>query len=208
MSGCRIIHMLEHSGPQVQGSGKVKSESRPVGSFSRIVSAGSANCRVTVGSGPSLELKADDNILPLIVTRVENGTLYIESKGSYSTRNGIEVAIKVPNLESFLSRGSGDSEIVGVRSRSFSAEIAGSGNIRGSGQADRGDYSIRGSGDMDFSNLRTKDSEASIAGSGAIELFATGTLDATIRGSGSIRYRGNPAKVNRSIAGSGEIQAG
>lgn len=204
LGGCNVAHMFEH-GPQVQGSGKLKGEDRKVGNFTSIVSAGSANCEVTVGSGPAVRVSADDNILPLVKTYVEKDTLIIECKGSFSTQHPIRVTISVPNLEAFATRGAGDSEIKGVRGKAFSAEISGSGNIKGTGQADNLSLAIKGSGDMDFLNLKARDASASISGSGDIRLFATGNLSAAIRGSGNISYAGKPANVSKSISGSGDI---
>lgn len=205
LSGCNGIHRVFNQGPQVTGSGKVKSETRKIGSFSKIESRGSADCKVTVGKAVGLTVRADDNILPLVETTVENDTLIINCKGSFSTKNGIDVTVSVPNLESFYVKGSGDSSIQGVRGKSFSVEIAGSGNINATGQVDKSSASIRGSGDIDFSNLRAREAVASIAGSGDITIFASHALDASIRGSGDIAYLGSPANLEKSVSGSGEI---
>ena len=205
VSGCSgMKHMFDH-GPQVTGSGKVKSETRKVGNFTKIESRGSADCKVTVGKAVGLSIQADDNILPLVETTVEKDTLIINCKGSFSTHNPIVVTITVPNLENFNVKGSGDSLIQSLKGRSFSAEIAGSGNIHASGQIDKASASIRGSGNVDFSNLRARQAVASISGSGDITIFASHALDASIRGSGDIAYLGNPSNVEKSVSGSGEI---
>ncbi len=205
LSGCKIAHMFEDQGPQIQGSGKVKSETRKVGNFTHVVSGGSANCRITVGPAASVEVKADDNILPLVETKVEKGALIVETKGSYSTKSGITVTITVPNLESYKCRGAGNASIDGLKGKAFEAEISGAGGIHASGQTDRLTLSIRGSGEMNFLGVKARDAAATISGSGDIQLFVMGTLDAAIRGSGNINYAGKPDKVNKSVSGSGEI---
>jgi carbon monoxide dehydrogenase subunit G len=205
LSGCSGLHGVFNQGPQVTGSGKLKSETRKIGNFSKIESRGSADCKVTVGKAVGLTIQADDNILPLVETTIEKDTLIINCKGSFSTHNGIVVTISVPNLESFYVKGSGDSSIQGVRGKSFSVEIAGSGDINAAGQVDKSSASIRGSGDIDFSNLRAREAVASISGSGDIAIFASHALDASIRGSGDISYLGNPSDVGKSVSGSGEI---
>jgi hypothetical protein len=53
-----------------------------------------------------------------------------------------------------------------------------------------------------------RDATASIDGSGSIVLNATHSLDASISGSGSILYTGNPAQVTKSVSGSGTISGG
>jgi len=205
LSGCSGMRHMFDQGPQVTGSGRVKSETRKVGNFTKIESRGSADCKVTVGKAVGVSVQADDNILPHIETAVEKDTLVISSKGSFSTHNPIVVTITVPNLESFNVKGLGDSSIQGVKGSSFSVEIAGSGDILAAGQVDKVSASIRGSGNIDFTNLRAREAVVSISGSGDITIFASHALDASIRGSGNISYLGNPANVERSVSGSGEI---
>lgn len=204
LAGCNVGHLFGE-GPHVQGSGNVKTESRQTTGFSNIVSKGSTDCTVTIGPTTRVEITADDNILPLIETRVEGDTLYLETKGSYSTKTDVRVKVQVPDLVSYKTRGSGDAEILGIKSQRFAGEIVGSGDMKVVGEAESVSLSISGSGDMDLLGLTAKDASASISGSGDIRLFVTGTLDAQIRGSGDISYAGKPTKVNRSISGSGDI---
>lgn len=204
-AGCATIGNV-FDGPQVQGSGKVKSESRKVSGFTKIASIGSADCEVRVGPAVSVKVTADDNILPLIKTEVKNGKLEISSKGSFSTKSGIKVAVTVPNLEGFEIVGSGDASIQGVKGKAFACGISGSGDIKANGNADKLDATISGSGDMDLSHLRARDASASISGSGDIQVNVTGSLSGVVSGSGSIRYSGNPKNVSRVVSGSGEIE--
>ena len=205
--GCNGMISVFHDGPQIKGSGKVKTENRKVGSFSKIETRGSADCKVTVGKSTSVSVSADDNILPLVKTYIEKDTLIIETKGSFSTHNPLKVTITTPKLNSFAVEGSGDSTITGVNAESFAVAISGSGNIDASGRADTLTASIDGSGDMNLYNMKSKDATASISGSGNIELFAIGNLTAQISGSGDITYAGHPKNVTKAVSGSGEISA-
>lgn len=193
-------------GPQVKGSGNLKTESRTVGNFQRIESRGAANCEVKVGTAVGLKITADDNILPLIETKVEKGVLIISTKGSYSTKNPTRAVITVPNLDGFAIHGSGDAKIDGIRGNAFAVAINGSGGVLGRGQTESVTASISGSGDIDFSNVRARKATASIAGSGDIDVHATESLTASIQGSGDIAYRGNPKNVQKSVAGSGNVR--
>ena len=44
-----------------------------------------------------------------------------------------------------------------------------------------------------------------VSGSGNARVYASGSLNATISGSGNVGYSGNPANVEKDISGSGEI---
>jgi len=73
------------------------------------------------------------------------------------------------------------------------------------GSTDSLRVSIPGSGDLRADGLTARDAAVTIDGSGKALVNATGTLDASIAGSGSIAYLGDP-EVSRRIDGSGEIR--
>ena len=52
-----------------EGSGNVQKESRSIGTIERVSFEGIGNLVVTQGSETSLEVEAEDNILPRIVTK-------------------------------------------------------------------------------------------------------------------------------------------
>jgi len=207
LTGCGNLHGIFQTGPHTQGSGKVKSETRKIGSFTGIESRGSADCEITVGPATSLKVSADDNLLPLITTKVENGKLVISTKGSFSTHHPIKVTVTTPDLKAFSTVGSGDSAITGVKGRAFDVAIVGSGEIEAKGSADKLSASISGSGDLNLGGLKARDADATISGSGDIDLFVTGNLNAQVSGSGDIAYAGNPKNVNRSVSGSGDVHS-
>lgn len=109
--------------------------------------------------------------------------------------------------------GSGDVDLGGLRpsdNGTFSkASLAsnGSGNIRlAAGEFDSLDVSVNGSGDIDAGNFRVREAKVRINGSGDVELHALDALDVRINGSGDVLHRGQPANLQRSINGSGDVQ--
>ena len=189
----------------VKGSGKIVSETRTLDSFDRLGSAGSATVVVTVGPAQSVTVKADDNVVSLIETKVENGRLKIGTNGSYSTDSDVTVTVTVPALKAAALSGSGDLTVTGVGGDSFEAALSGSGDISATGRAEKISVSVAGSGDVHLFGLASLRAEVSIAGSGDVEVSATEALSASIAGSGDVHYRGKPA-VKRSIAGSGDVR--
>lgn len=208
-SGCRIERIVErlahHGHDSVQGSGVAKTDSREVGTFHQIALEGAADLTVKVGPEPSVSITADDNLIPLITTSVENGELTISTKESTSTQLGIKVAITVPSLDKVEIRGAGDVHVEGVHGPRFMASIQGAGDLKVLGKVDESAADIAGAGDIDFTGLIAKNSSISIAGSGDVKTYATGTLKAAIRGSGEIGYLGHPKSVEPNILGSGDI---
>jgi hypothetical protein len=80
--------------------------------------------------------------------------------------------------------------------------------VRASGTVTGLDVSLGGSGDAQLGQLAARDVHAVLSGSGRIVTRATGTLRASVPGSGTIVYTGNPGHVTTSITGSGTITRG
>lgn len=224
LAGCGVI------GPDVKGSGNIKSEMRQVAPFSGVDVEGSADVTVTYGTEQSVTITTDDNILPIITTEVSNGVLKIDATESYSTSYGVKVAVTIPMLQSIEINGSGDVLVEGAQLENrpvenFRIEIDGSGNVQvpqmnaaktlaqidGSGDitlAGTGgtlEAEIDGSGDIDAEAFRVLNAVVRVEGSGDIRVYATESLDASVSGSGDIYYRGDPKVLQKSVSGSGDI---
>jgi hypothetical protein len=84
--------------------------------------------------------------------------------------------------------------------------VSGSGEIRAQGSAKEVKTSISGSGKVLASNLVTDKCDIRISGSGDCEINVKSDLDATISGSGSVTYKGDPQHVNSHSSGSGKVR--
>src|SRR5215210_7220442 len=61
-------------GTRIKGSGVVRSETRNAGGFDAVDVSGVFQVEVTAGKDFSVEVRADENLLPYIRTEVEEGT--------------------------------------------------------------------------------------------------------------------------------------
>ncbi|MEJ6004054.1 head GIN domain-containing protein [Paucibacter sp. AS339] len=215
---------------RVKGSGEVVSEVRDLGAFDGISLAGSFKVLVRQGSGTKLELKADKNLLPLIETRVVEGskgrTLEITPKKGFSLSSKTEPqitlevaqlrmiaiagsgdvrveAMKTPSVDVSIG-GSGEVDLVDLSSDRLGVQVSGSGDVKASGRTGSLSLSVGGSGDVHARELQADEVRASIAGSGNATVYAVKTLKISIAGSGDIAYRGSP-QVSSSVAGHGNI---
>lgn len=215
----------------VTGSGKLQTESRHVSGFQAIHAGGSIRIVLRQGPREGVELRADDNLLPLIETRVvERGgvpTLEIEAKSgtSFSTRNPIVATVDLITLRALHVSGSGDvvgealkathlrlevSGSGGVRLRQLvadevAAKVSGSGGLELAGRTGQFALSVAGSGDVDARALEADDASVSVAGSGDASVNARKTLTISVAGSGSVAYTGS-ATVKSAVAGSGSVK--
>ena len=208
------------------GSGNVQVESRVVSGFQAVTVSGSINVVLRQGNREGVEVSADNNLLPLIETRVENGTLRIRPKAgaSYSTHNPVLVSVDLIALKSLSVGGSGEVSARGLKAdkidvtiggsgsvkfadlqtRTLELAIGGSGSFSAKGRADKLDVSVGGSGGVLTDALDADDVSIAIGGSGGAVVKANRSLDVAIAGSGSVVYSGE-AVLSKSIAGSGRV---
>jgi hypothetical protein len=192
----------------IQGSGVAASETRSAQGFTSVELAGSAEVRITFGEQESVVVEADENLLPYITTKVSQGSLVIgvKSNTNLSTNLGIRVHVTMKRLEKAHLTGSGSIDVTGMQANTVKFDLPGSGNINASGLAETVNISLGGSGNILCGDVQAGSAAIQLSGSGNITVFASESLEATIQGSGNIRYRGSPAKVDKSVPGSGTIE--
>ena len=227
---CLALMPLPSSAAPTVGSGRSTTESRSLAEFQAIALGGSMDLVVRQGNTQSVEVAADDNLLPLLETVVESGrhgaTLQVRWKRgtSVSTRSKVLVTVVVPKLvalaaagagdmriESFNTpslqlsiSGSGDARLAGLSTGELGIRISGSGDVVGNGSAARLKLSIAGSGDVRLTEMKAEEVSVTIAGSGDVAVNANKTLEVSIAGSGDVSYTGN-ATVKSRTAGSGSV---
>lgn len=84
--------------------------------------------------------------------------------------------------------------------------VSGSGRIQSQGTAQEVKIGISGSGRVAASDLAAEKCTIRISGSGDAEVSVKEELDATISGSGSVTYTGDPKRVNSHSSGSGHVR--
>jgi len=65
---------------------------------------------------------------------------------------------------------------------------------------------VSGSGKVLAAELEANRCDIRISGSGDVEINVKNEIEANISGSGTVSYKGNPAKVNSHASGSGSVK--
>ena len=193
------------SGTGVEGSGSPASEVREVAPFTSVDLAGSNEVSISVGTTQSVRVEADDNLLDLVTTRVRAGELVIDNDGDFQTRGPMRVQITLPELDAVTLSGSGTVSLQGIDTETLTVRLPGSGVIRAAGSVDRLRATLVGSGELLLDAVTAARATAVLSGSGLIRLTASDSLAATVSGSGTILYGGDPSSVIKSVTGSGAI---
>ena len=102
--------------------------------------------------------------------------------------------------------GSGDIELNATVSGEVSFDISGSGKAIAEGSASSLEVEVTGSGKVLAAALAVNSCKVRISGSGDVETNVKDNLDARISGSGTVRYKGDPAHVNSNASGSGSVR--
>ncbi|MFT3749818.1 MAG: head GIN domain-containing protein [Agriterribacter sp.] len=193
----------------ITGRGTIKSETRNVSAFTKVSVEGSTDIHITQGNSFNVSVKAYNNLLPYLVTNVENGVLTVKYEHTANVRNdNSEVFITMPALEGLSTKGSGNIDVKGAFEHTpfFDASISGSADINiENAVAEKLQLSISGSGDFNSFGFLLKEADITISGSGDVEITVNEKLKARISGSGNIYYKGDPAIIDDHISGSGEL---
>jgi hypothetical protein len=183
----------------VAGSGKSVTENRPVGTFSKIKIEGAASLDVEIGNTTAVTVTTDDNLLPLIETKIDGDTLHIRSTKSYSTRLGVNVKITIPALEGVAMSGACDMQVRGLDAKIFSLDVSGAGSTHLAGKTAALEIHCSGAGSIDAAGLTAQKVKVNMDGATHATVCATESLDASATGVSSVRYTGHPAQVRQNV---------
>ncbi|OHD56097.1 MAG: hypothetical protein A2Y33_01475 [Spirochaetes bacterium GWF1_51_8] len=181
-----ILLILTASGCVTAGSGVTVKEDRVLQEFTGISFKADGKMNIMMANENSVEVICDDNLLPYIVTSVQNGTLFAENI-SGNDIPGLVFNIRMKELNKIDFSGSGS--------------IVVSNTIKGESLT----AVVEGSGKLEF-KAEVKKAAMNLAGGG----FLSGELIADnakfqISGPGSMLMKGNVANAWVGISASGEF---
>ena len=207
VSSCSITKNMGNA--QVKGNGNLASEIRNLSNFKAIeISIGYDKIIVNCGQKPSLHISGDENILPLITTRISRGILKIESDSTFETKADSEIIINVKSLKEFTFDGVGEAVIQNVNSGKFICNINGVGSCELNGKVESFYVSVNGVGSANARQLIAEDVIANLNGVGSVKLYAKNSLNASVDGVGGLTYFGNPKELILNDSGIGGISKG
>lgn len=208
-------------------------QDRHLSGFHAIEVSGSFDVYIVQGTTESVKIDAPASAISHIATEVSGGTLKIYSKDHFSWGNlfsgghkKIVIYVSVKDVNKIALTGSGDvyfkdginayalhlavtgsGNLSGkINAKTLESAVTGSGNVKISGHADNSKVTVTGSGNYSGRDVTTTNTVVHVGGSGNASVNATGSLEASVTGSGDVRYSGNPKNISRSKTGSGDIE--
>ncbi|MBX3619634.1 MAG: DUF2807 domain-containing protein [Rhizobacter sp.] len=217
--------MVQPAWAAAPGSGRVVRQARPLGDFSAVSVASAARVELRQGDRASVEVEADDALLPLIGTRVVDGSLVVEDLQPFRSSQA-RVLIVVRRLTSLAVGGSTAVRVEGLNTPSLALSLGGSSvttvsalraarlhvSAGGSsalsveGAADDVSLSLGGSSTVDARAFPAAAVSVAAGGSAQAQVWARGALSLTLAGASSVRYYGTPT-LSLTRAGSATVTA-
>ncbi|MDO9112696.1 MAG: head GIN domain-containing protein [Polaromonas sp.] len=220
MAAAPAIWPVASHATTVRGSGTAATETRTLPEFQAIALNGGMDLVVRQGPVQSVQVLADDNLLPMLETVVESGskgaTLQVRWKrdsggwfggsNSVQTRTKVLVTVVVPKLTALSTAGAGDIRLETFSTPVLQVSISGSGDTRLQGlSTDELGVRISGSGNVSGQGTAAR-TTVSIAGSGDVKLteMRSDEVKVSIAGSGEAAVNAQKT-LSVSIAGSGDV---
>ena len=219
-SSC-VINMSE----TIYGNGNVVSEERPVSGFDGLRVSSGIDVIMRQGTGESLEIEADDNLMEHIKTEVVDNTLKIFTDKNIRKAKAMVAYLEYKELSSIRISSAGD--VTGentlqtdklridissagdleldVQAEEIRCDISSSGDARLSGSADILEADLSSAGDLSAYELITRECKVSCSSAGDARVFATEELDLRCSSAGSIFYRGDADLVSSHTSSAGTI---
>ncbi|MBK7183583.1 MAG: DUF2807 domain-containing protein [Bacteroidetes bacterium] len=213
----------------IKRTGKIIQEKRTLGEFTKVEAEDNLNVYITQDSVQEVMIEAGENLVPLIETELQGGTLFIRNKNrcnwTRSYDKPLNVYLTMPKIEYITNSGtatlrslntitqatfdietknSGDIELT-VNNTNIISHIFGSGDVILKGTTNQHYCDIGGTAYLYCKDLNSTYTYIHTFTIGPSEVKATGTLDCKIDGKGNVLCYGNPSLVQQSGKGPGVL---
>ena len=212
---------------RMRGSGNIVKEKRQTGNFKGISAGGAFTVEVRNGPNTEVVVEADDNILRMIETEVDDNVLHIDTKdGANLDDVHLVVYVTAPEINSINSSGAATIKAIdqlksdrkisldasgaahltaSVDAPEIRAEVSGAGNMEVSGKTRDYNAEVDGSGHLHSGDLKSENTIVDVSGAGNAWVHASISLKADASGAGNVHYKGG-ANVTVNTSGAGNVR--
>ena len=205
-----LLSSCVYMGEGIQPSKKLITRDYKVKEFNKIDAGTVGDIYYTQSADgkTDVQIYGPDNIVALIQVAVKDSTLLLSIDKSKKVRNfkKMKITITSPTLNSISFKGVGDVKIKSLTCSSLNVQSMGVGNVKLAGTVQAATLHSKGVGNIEAGNLQANIVEASSQGVGDITCNAVESINAAVRGVGSIKYKGNPTIKSLNKKGVGTIK--
>lgn len=190
----------------VCGSGNVVTEKRDLSGFNGVEVGGVFKVEIVAGKEYSVEVEADDNLVPLINTEVEGGVLRISTEKSISKQSSLKIRISAPDIETLDTSGVSGITLSGVKNSALSIQSSGASKINVEGATGALTVDVSGASVVDAAGLQAENAKVDASGASRITVNASNEIDADLSGASKVRYAGDPKNIIRNTSGASRVE--
>mgnify|MGYP000895455918 CR=1 FL=1 len=205
------VWTVRYSASEVVGNGKLVEEERMLQGFSAVDNASTFNVSLQQGEAFSFRVACEENLLPLLRTRVEDGVLFIEmTEKSVNQTRPSRIDIVLPELKSLKNSGVGNVEVrqmsgqaltvqnsgvgnltLDIRFETMECRNSGVGNVTVTGSVGTLNLYNKGVGNVTADELNTQMARVENSGVGSVRVRCAKEISIYNHGVGSVRYSGD-----------------
>lgn len=203
---CFAAHLNAQS---IKGSGNVEKQKRNVSSFNAIELNGVFNVFLLQGETEALTIEADDNLLPIIKSSVDNNKLIVKTKKHLNIKKStkMNVFITFKDINSLGFYGVGDLSCdAPIKLKSLNIDNNGVGNLNLVGSCSNVTIKNSGVGNINTSKFTAKIMDVTNSGVGNVDIYVTEELKLKNLGIGNIYYEGGASIIDIDSSGIGKIK--
>jgi len=206
------------------GNGVVAEQTRTVSEeFTKVSASEGLDVYVAQGSEFEIRVEADENIIDLIATDINNGKLRVHAKenignatkniyitmpavSALASSSGADLEVKgtIQADEIELDASSGSDLIASIQAKSVEADSSSGAMIQITGEASELSADASSGSNIRAQDFETKNCTASASSGADVRIFVTESLTANASSGGNIAYKGEP-KVSQSNSVSGNV---
>lgn len=216
---------------EIKGSGKNLKAEREVTSFEGINVNNAIHVFLSQGNEESVEVEADDNIVPYIQTRVWDQILYITLKGNeqihnFSPKLPINVYVTLKNLREIKAHSAssvkGESAFTAeklelnissaatlkleIKTQTLDVEISSAANVTLTGNAYSMKADLSGACHLNASDLETQKTDIDMSGASGAKIKVKDELQYDVSGASRLTYEGNPRIYKAELSSAGSVK--
>lgn len=213
----------------VSGNRNVKTENRKIqDNFSVVKVSAGIDLYITQGNEVSLVVEADENLLDIIKTEVnENGKLSIYSEKNIWKAKARKVHLTLTNIEELIATSgsdvytentlkatrfkvsvtSGADAKIDVDAENVESNATSGADLSISGVATNHTSSATSGSSIYAFGLKSKKAKVSVTSGADIDIYASESIDARATSGGDVDFKGNPTNVNKKETSGGDISA-
>jgi hypothetical protein len=184
------------------GSGRLVTEARPVGGFDAIAVSSAGQLIVEQAGVESLEITAEDNVLPFVVSDVRNGRLSLgfATGGGVAATRPVVYRVGVKRLNWIEASGASQVEVSGVDGEHLRLDLSGASSVTARGRVRWLELRASGASRLRARELRSRLATAALSGASHGLLRVDERLEASLSGISILEYLGDPV-VSSDVSG-------